>query len=204
MKLRQIASAVVFGATMLVAGNSHASILTFNFGEFVTGYQQPGVADTFASLTVDSDSWTFRLEALDNVSLFGSDAFLGSIAFDGTLLPGLKNKDIKIENVSSSNPNAQVYFSNGGGPGGSFDFRNVFGPSKDERLLAGNWVEWTFVGLEGFTDLILHVQGIGSNGKESAWYGPGTPPAPIPIPGAAWLFGTALLGLGRLFHKSRK
>lgn len=80
----------------------------------------------------------------------------------------------------------------GGGPGGAFDFRYVFGGGAD-KLVEGESVSWDVAGMFGTPgngQLALHVQGIGPN-DNSAWY---VSSVPEPETYAMLLAGLGLVG----------
>lgn len=183
-------------AAFLFAGPASAAVV-YEFGVPLNVSSPAAPAGTFATLSVDTTTWTFALHALDGLDAFGSTAFLGALAVDGEIAGGITISDV----VSDSG--VTVAYHPGSGPGGAFDFRNAFPNKKSARLMAGESVQWKISGLSSLNALGLHVQSIGADGESSGWYGPGEPPAAVPLPATAWLLGTSLIGLVSLARRRR-
>lgn len=198
-------SRVVLGAALLFSAASHAS--TYVFGDYLSG---DGPTDTlnFAALTVVDESggdWTFTL------SVYGLDSF-GNDSFVGALAVGNEDETANVTGVTDWADVKDVTYSSGSGPGGSSSYLFRFdigsgGNSNDlNRLTNNESVTWTVSDLTGFSLLALHVQGIGDLAQDSGWYDSNetlVPPSVIPLPPAAWLFGSALAGLGALVCRSQ-
>ena len=178
-----------------------ASATTLTYGVPLSG---TGPSATFASLTYnqvgDGDDWSFTLSALDLSAIFASSgAFIGTIAVE---VPGSSpgyGGGLAMTGVSGGV--AAVEAKNGGGPGGTFDFRLDLGGGSD-RLTANESVSWTWnnSGYSAFTQFALHVQGLESNTagySGSIWY----VPTPVPEPET---YALMLAGLGVIGWVSRR
>jgi len=189
-------NSLIFSLVMMVSLSSHAAVETY--GELLAGTYEPS-AD-FASLSVSNTGnvYTFTLTAFDLNALFTNAAFIGSIAVKAT--PDVNVRNIAISGVSGGVVDLDV--SNGGGPGGDWDFRFVLGQGQD-RLLANESVTWTatFASASQVTlnDYALHVQGLTNAQGKSAWYENSIVTTPVPEP-SAWcmlLAGLILLATTR-------
>ena len=192
----RLVSLAFAAAAVLFAGPSLAVTLNYSFGVPLNDTSPAAPASPFATLSIDTSTWTFTLNSLSSLNDFGSTAFLSSLAVDGI------GSNYSITNVSSGS-GVTVQYKNGGGPGGAFDFLSSFPTKNSDRMLANEWVQWTVVGLSSINALGLHVQSIGAN-KTSGWYGPGVTPTPVPLPAAIWLLGPSLLGLLGLTRRKRQ
>jgi hypothetical protein len=176
-----------FLAVLTLAFGINANAATDDFGTLLSGSFQP--ADTFASLsyeTTDNLLYTFTLTAYDLNAIFTEGAFIGAIAVDADSQP-------TVSNVSGG---TVVSISNGGGPGGIWDFRfDLTGPQQN-RLTANESVTFdaTFeqAVVLGSSSFALHVQGLTDAQGGSAWYVP--PPVPEPETYAMMLAGLGMLG----------
>jgi len=183
MKLSHIAASAA-----LVVASAGASAAVINFGDLLSGTGAP-VSPSFASLTITEAGADvqFTLNAF-GLDLFSGKPFIGAMAVDGTLTGS-------VTGVSGGSP---VSLANGGGPGGTFDFRFDLFQGQD-RLTDNESVSWTWVGGAGkYKDFALHVQGIDYGNTTSAWYSEGTTiPGPIPEPStyALMLAGLAAVGM---------
>lgn len=203
MKLT-LRTAVLAAAAALIAQSAAAETLTFG-----TPLSGTGPTVDFATLTYtqtgDGDDWTFTLAAQDLATLFSSaGAFIGSVAVDTPdSVPGF-GSGLAMTNVSGGVTSVEAR--NGGGPGGVFDFRFALGQGAGNRLTSGETVTWTWndSGLQSFTQLALHVQGLEGNGQgysNSIWYIP-TTPVPEPATLAMMLAGAGLIGVARRRRRS--
>jgi hypothetical protein len=107
--------------------------------------------------------------------------------------------------TGSGNGVSFVHNGTGGGPGGTWSFRYNLGQGDaSDRLTGLEYVTWssTFAKEKTFTDFALHVQGLTNEQRGSAWYTPSTTP-PVPLPAAAWLFGSALIGFASLANRRK-
>lgn len=183
MNLKKLS--VSLAAAGLLAIGSSAQAATYQFGQLLSGGGPANIL--FADLDINDlggGEWSFTLYNID-LSAFGSKAFIGSMAVDGTA-------PSSITTVPGGGV-VEVDDSPGGGPGGSFDFRYVFGGGKD-RLVDGESVSWNAFGLGSVLpvdgQLALHVQGT-SYSPDSAWY---VSAVPEPETYAMLLAGLGLLG----------
>lgn len=192
MNLKQAARAALLAASLsVVAAGSQAA--TYTFGTLLSG--NGPAASSFATLTVtqSGNDLKFSLSAT-GLDLLGPDSFLGAIAVDG----------VKTGSISSVVGGSPVTIANGGGPGGSFDFRiDLTGPQK-ARLTDNESVSWTWVGANQSLDSLhfaAHVQGVGISGADSSlWYGPTAVPEPESY--ALLAVGLGVIGLS-LRHRRR-
>jgi hypothetical protein len=191
MTLRKLVLSVVTAGFLFVGSAVQAA--SYSFGTILSGNSPSPVH--FADLDINDNgngSWSFSLFNID-LSAFGSNSFIGSMAVDGT-------KATSVTDVTGGGV-AVVGLNPGSGPGGDFDFRYVFGGGSD-KLVNAETVSWTAWGLGGAlpTDgqLALHVQGIGPN-DDSAWY---ISPVPEPETYAMMLIGLGLIGFS-LRNKNR-
>src|SRR5690606_2815999 len=136
----RLVSLAFAAAAVLFAGPSLAVTLNYSFGVPLNDTSPAAPASPFATLAVDTSTWTFTLNSLSSLNDFGSTAFLGALAIDG------EGSNFSITNVSSGS-GVTVQYSSAGGPGGAFDFRSNFPSKKSDRMLANEWVQWTVVGL---------------------------------------------------------
>ncbi len=171
--------------TMLVSVSANAT--TDFYGTLLAGSYQP--TDPFASLTYTNvgNVYSFTLSAFDLDSLFTTGAFISSLGLDAS------NQPI-VSNVVGDAP---VSVSNGGGPGGGWDFLFDFTGPKQARLTALETVSWdaTFSQAVSLTSdsFVMHVQGLTEGQGDSAWYTP-TPEVPEPETYALMMVGLGLLG----------
>jgi len=180
---------LVLAMTMLVSVSSQAAVESY--GTLLSGSYQP--ATDFASLSVSGTGnvYTFTLTAYDLNALFTNKAFIGSIAVK--VSPDVKANTIAVSGISGGVTNLAA--SNGGGPGGDWDFRFVLGQGANDRLLANESVTWTatFASNVSIDDYALHVQGLTKAQGDSAWYLNSVVTTPVPEP-ASWAL--LLVGLG--------
>ena len=179
-------SAFVFGSAVQAA--------TYSFGTLLSGGGPSSVH--LADLDINnlgSGHWSFSLYNID-LSVFGSGAFIGSMAVDGTTPSSVTTVAGGGVNSVGTNP--------GGGPGGSFDFRYVLGGGSD-KLKTAETISWDAFGLGSSLpingDLALHVQGT-SFSPNSAWY---VSPVPEPETYAMMLIGLFLIGFSIRKQKVR-
>lgn len=207
-------SAVAFGVAALFAGSANASTYYFGgTGSLLSGSFNPSV--TFATLDVttsDSTTYNFKLTAKNLDTLFTPGAFIGSMAVDISSWvksgpQALRDSDPSTAISGSGNGVTFVDFANGGGPTGVFDARYDFGQGAGNRLTGLEYVTWTstFAKAKTFSNFALHVQGLTEDQGGSAWYKPTDEhnPPPVPLPAAAWLFGSALLGFVSLSNRRK-
>jgi len=183
MILKKLAISMI--ATGALVFGSGVQAATYSFGSLLSGGGPASVH--FADLDINdlgSGHWSFSLYNID-LSVFGSDAFIGSMAVDGTTPSSVTTVGGGGVSDVDTNP--------GGGPGGSFDFRYVFGGGSD-KLITTETVSWDAFGLGSSLpsngDLALHVQGT-SFSPDSAWY---VSPVPEPETYAMMLVGLGLIG----------
>lgn len=179
-------SAFVFGSAVQAA--------TYSFGTLLSGGGPASVH--LADLDINnlgSGHWSFSLYNID-LSVFGSGAFIGSMAVDGTTPSSVTT--VAGGGVSSVGTNP------GSGPGGSFDFRYVLGGGSD-KLKTAETISWDAFGLGSSLpangDLALHVQGT-SFSPDSAWY---VSSVPEPETYAMMLIGLGLIGFSIRKQKVR-
>jgi hypothetical protein len=172
---------LLLAMTMLVSLSSQAAVESY--GTLLSGSYQPGT--DFASLSVSGSGnvYSFTLSAYDLNALFANQAFIGSIAVK--VSPDVKANTIAVSSISGGV--TKLTASNGGGPGGDWDFRFVLGQGANDRLLANESVTWTatFASNVSIDDYALHVQGLSSAQGSSAWYLNSVVTTPVPEP-AAW------------------
>lgn len=171
---------------ILIMGSS-AQAASYHFGHLLSTGGGPTNIH-FADLEINdlgSGHWSFFLHNI-NLSTFGSGASIDAMAVDGVTPSSVTTvSGGGVSNVSK-NP--------GGGPGGGFDFRYIFGRGSD-TLVTGESVSWNAFGLGSSHlpingELALHVQGTQFS-PNSAWY---TSPVPEPETYAMFLVGLGLLG----------
>jgi hypothetical protein len=179
-------SAIVFGSAVQAA--------TYSFGTLLSGGGPSSVH--LADLDINnlgSGHWSFSLYNID-LSVFGSGAFIGSMAVDGATPSSVTTLAGGGVNSVDTNP--------GSGPGGSFDFRYVLGGGSD-KLKTAETISWDAFGLGSSLpingDLALHVQGT-SFSPNSAWY---VSPVPEPATYAMMLIGFCLIGFSIRKQKVR-
>ncbi|MDE2388259.1 MAG: PEP-CTERM sorting domain-containing protein [Betaproteobacteria bacterium] len=194
MNLKKISLSML--AAGLITIGSSAQAATYQFGQLLSGGGPANVH--FADLSATNDgggNWTFTLTTLDLNAIFGTDSFIGSMAVTGTK-PSSSSTDLG-GGVTVVDPK------NGGGPGGSFNFRYDFGSGgASDRLTANESVTWHVGGLGSDPlpingQLALHVQST-SFAPDSAWY---VSPVPEPETYAMLLAGLGLIGFSA---RSRK
>ena len=190
----------LLAAAALAAASASASAFTLDFGTLLSGTGAPSSL-SFATLSVteNGSDVDFSLDA------FGLDQFTGTTPFIGAMAVQGNNDNTSVTNVSGGV--SSVGMNPGGGPGGSYQFRFVFGQGAGNRLTDGETVSWTWVGGAGKYDgFALHVQGINydsgtsTNATTSAWYVPGVVPEPETY--ALMLAGLAGVGLMARRRKS--
>ena len=205
MFLKKLVLCSTFSLLSASGGMASAATVNYDFGTLIAGSYVP--TKTFANLSVtttDDKNYTFVLKLANDLNtIFGSaNTKVGSMVVD-TLIPTLSNKLPTAVLVPGINGVNNIKSTAGNGPGGNlYDFRYDFGKGN-EAFTAGETVSWTskFAVANTFGPglFALHVQGL-ANGA-SAWYTPGTPSA-VPVPAAAWLFGSALIGFAGFRRKS--
>jgi len=183
MILKKLAISMI--ATGALVFGSGVQAATYSFGSLLSGGGPASVH--FADLDINdlgSGHWSFSLYNID-LSVFGSDAFIGSMAVDGTTPSSVTTVGGGGVSDVGTNP--------GGGPGGSFDFRYVFGGGSD-KLITTETISWDAYGLGSSLpidgELALHVQGT-SFSPDSAWY---VSQVPEPETYAMMLVGLGLIG----------
>lgn len=192
MTLRKLVISMI--ATSAFVFGSAAQATTYSFGTLLSGGGPANVH--LADLDINdlgSGHWSFSLYNID-LSVFGSGAFIGSMAVDGATPSSVTT--VAGGGVSS------VSTSPAGGPGGSFDFRYVLGGGSD-KLQTTEAISWDAFGLGSSLpingDLALHVQGT-SFSPSSAWY---ISPVPEPETYAMMLIGLGLIGFSIRRQKVR-
>jgi hypothetical protein len=192
----------LIAASMALATAANAE--TFQFGDLLSGTVVP--EGTFATLTVsDTTSATainYTLTSNNLADLFNSSgAFIGSMANNLTTDPALPT----VSNITGGGVTV-VDADPGGAPNinNTWEFRFDFGSGQD-RLGSNETVSWTAtfdnpVTYEG-DKFALHVQSIGLNQGDSAWYVP--TPIPEPQTYAMMLAGLGLLGFARIRRQKR-
>ena len=185
---------------LALSSAAQATTTTYDFGTLITGYSGAPSYPDFGQLVATDNgggNWSFNLSTNSNFeSYFGSNAFLGALAVDFAPPPVDPKDSLGISAVSSSVAGMTVKVSSGGGPGGDFDFRYVFGGGSTRLEGDNQYVSWNVTGLSGtISHLGLHLQSAGSGGSEqgSAWYGP-ISAVPEPDTYAMLLAGLAVLG----------
>lgn len=188
MTLRKLVISMIAASTLVFGSAAQAA--TYSFGTLLVGGGPASVH--LADLNINdlgSGHWSFSLYNID-LSVFGSRAFIGSMAVDGTTPSSVTT--VSGGGVSNVGTNP------GGGPGGSFDFRYVLGGGSD-RLQTAETISWDAFGLGSSLpingDLALHVQGT-SFSPNSAWY-----VSAVPEPGT---YAMMLIGLGLIGFSIRK
>jgi PEP-CTERM motif len=190
-RLSILASAL---AVLAYTPSASAVINTYNFGTVLSG---TGPSTNFATLTIDDVTNVFSFSPV-NLSAFGSGAYIGSLAIDYTTGIGSLDATRLSGGVGAGN----VDIANGGGPGGSFDFRYDLFQGQD-RLTNGETLSWSSVDfdLSKLNGLALHVQGVtGGSNSSSIWYSP-TPAVPEPETYVMFLAGLALVSVASRHRK---
>ena len=196
MILKKLAISIITMSALILGNSVQAN--TYSFGQLLSGGGPANVH--FADLSATDDgggNWTFTLTTLDLNAIFGTDSYIGSMAVVGTK-PSSSSTDLG-GGVTVVDPK------NGGGPGGSFNFRYDFGSGgKSDRLTANESVTWHVSGLGSDPlpidgQLALHVQAT-SFKPDSAWY---ISPVPEPETYAMLLIGLGLIGFTLRNQKSQ-
>lgn len=182
---------------------SHAAV--YDFGNLLTassGYTAPNSV-SFAQLSATDNGggvWSFMLSISNNLfSSFGPNAFIGSMSFDFTPDPLVKEP---VSSFIGSSVSGVTSVSSTSGTGLSgltdIDFGTGFGKGSANRLSQSDWVSWSVSGLtpgSSLTNMYLHVQGIGTEAQGySAKYTPIVSPVPEPETYAMLLAGLGLIG----------
>lgn len=180
-------------SAVLLSSTVNAATQNYIFGDLYkpkenSGYPTP---TNFASLSVSTGHlWTFRVEVYDLEKYFGDSSFFGGLVTQSS------DETVEVKEVKSGSGVNVKYKSSGmiynGTDSGGFSFD--FGKGQD-RLLDGEWVQWTATGVSSILGYAAHIQGINIGGfnDDSAWYE--AKPAPVPLPASFWLLGSVLLGL---------
>lgn len=206
--IKKTAAALGIAGMVIMAAPAKAAVLTYDFGDLLTGPNFLPSSAGFATLVVDdhdkANTWDFTLTVANTLfSYFGDDAFIGSMSFDVT--PELSSWKAAKSTFIDSNVGGvtSVYSTGGTGLSGltDIDFGTQFGKGSKNRLSQNDYVHWQVTGLEGrsLTDNIyVHVQGLEDG--QSAKYTPLSPP-PVPEPET---YTMMLVGLGLLSFTARR
>lgn len=221
-------AAVALAASVL-APAVQATSYDFNYGTG-TGDTVQGATANVATLTLNSmksynglgPGVLFTL-VTSGTPLYGLGAFISELNFNyGAFAKSsfvFLNKESNVSSVTLANNG------NGGGYQLSFgvDFTTSNGKNSDRLLVKGPETAKFFVkgassenlvlgGGTGKPDIfgLLHIQNLGVNQPGvctddkggSCWIASAAAPAAVPIPGAAWLAGPAILGLFGLGRRS--
>lgn len=132
----------VAGVVLLATSAGVAQATTVDFGSKISGVASaPSFAD-FATLSVSGDgtdvlNFTLTLDS-GFTSAFGSNAYLGALAFNG-LESGIPKPTISDVSGGVS----QVKYNSANGPASAYDFSFTFGQNANDRLVGGESVSWT-------------------------------------------------------------
>ena len=200
---------LVVAGLLAFSSASHATTTVYDFGTLVgDGYLGAPTTASFAQLSATdtgSGVWNFML-SIDN-SLFtlfqNSGAFISTLSFDfapnpvGPIVSTLNSSTVAgVTSVSTTSG------AGGSGTGLNFDFGTKFGQGFHNRLIGNESVNWSVSGLTNginsnslnLSNLLIHVQGAGLDGKQSAKYVPIVSPIPEPETYAMLLAGLGLIG----------
>ncbi|MGX2041153.1 hypothetical protein ACWJKU_13620 [Methylocaldum sp. MU1018] len=217
------------GATLALTGQAQAASY---FGDR-TNIDQGSFVDGKDYLIVDTSTSgndvTFNIDALNGPGQPFAGKELpnfGIQAFGFNLATGLDSANANHAHLTASNIS--------GLPSGwTVDFdRRLNGFGKFDVVVLGTGsnrqepLTFSITGIDGDTPDSYHAPSSGGAGEGNAWYaahitdfsgpdgitsgyfaggdGPGIAPAPVPIPAAIWLFGSAIAGLGLISRRSGK
>jgi hypothetical protein len=199
-------SRALFLTTVLFAGSASAATFQLDFD-----YDFSNPLDLDSQIPDGPSPWAtafFEDAGLDTVNLtFSVGANEVTEVYLNSDVGGLSFTTLDDSAVSSS---TITYTSNGfqAGSDGEFDILIALPPPGGDRLTTGEFVSYQITGA-GLTANSFNswsnptetsvtgpflgaakFQSTGLEGEESAWI------AAVPVPAAAWLFGSALAGLG--------
>ena len=203
----------------LAAQMAMAATVSFEYNQLITDTSvapaggDPWVTATFddhggtglVTLTIDASAMTGAQENIQRVFFNLDDAFDPS-ALSFSYVGGSGDPAVAINTGSNC-----CMATNGGYFDIDLGFGNGFGFDAGETVsydisLAGISAESFFGysasgGSGGTYVSVIHVQGTGPLGADSAWiagFNTLEPPSEVPVPAAVWLFGSGLIALGGL------
>ena len=190
MFLKKLVLCSTFSLLSATAGMASAATVNYEYGQLLAGGYTP--TEVFASLSVtssdDNKTFSFVLNTFNLNSIFSNTGvFIGSDAGEANYNPNGSNLPTATI-FGSGNGVTEVKAGAGGGPGGDYNFRYIFGKGENDRLTQNETVSWTSVWATAQTFdgalFALHVQGLDAldttDGSTSAWY----TPSPVPVPAA--------------------
>lgn len=186
-----------------------AEAATFYLDNYLTG--KDGGKASAATYNVSQNGSDVSFSLLNTIgnlsSITNADSFISAFDF----VSSEDNLDASEIDVSGNSATTVKISKVGTFNNASYKYQVELGFDKSNsanRFVNGESVTWTIKNAleSSFTTgnplAMVHIQGL--NGDASTKYGTSSAPTPTPLPAAAWLFGSALVGLTGLSRRKNK
>lgn len=216
--MKKVAYALLTAGLGIVFGQAQASTISFGYNLEFSGGQAPAGSGPWMTATFDDHNNTAVPLTLTMASsgMSGSEK-ISDVYFN--LNPLLTPGSLVLSHVSGATATGitlGVDCCKADGDG-LYDIKLSFSTSNNNLFQSGQTVVYNITGISGLTASsfnffstpagghgpflaaahVLNTTGAGSGG--SGWIAP----TPVPLPAAAWLFGSGLLGLAGIVRKRK-
>ncbi len=209
-------TAVFIVGLLVIPIQAQATIITFDLDIEFSGAASPAGTAPWLKATFEDSGVNMVTLTMDASGLQGSGEFVSGWYFNSTVVPLTESHQSgatgSFSQVANTADQTAGFKADGDG---FFDFKFEFGngdlgPKDGGPLTSVYKLTGTGITANSFNTIshggpanktgfgsAAHVQGIApdSNNNTSGWIAPSNPPMATPIPNAALLFGTGLLGL---------